>query len=1060
MAYSDFDVEFSTRTQADAATAGGDMVSPPAGVPYQNSGLSDPLTTTGDYCRAIQHNAASQSDASVGQVKMLLANTGSVSAQAFYDVGHDQLISMRLRVRMGRVEGPDAADSADNFLTLAGITAFTSGSTSVYSGGYELVFQVKGSGALRAASVALRASQPVDFSGSVASLLAARTVECSGSYAFDQWHYLRLDLVPVSSTQKTLVAYASADDGVSWSEIGSMTVRSSDPEWSGLSPNRAGIISLRCGEPAATEFYNHFVDGFEARAEAQAANASPSVDAGFSAQSAQEGQVFTYTFPETAFADADGDSLTYVAALADGSALPAWLSFDAATRTFSGTPAAGDVASLTIAVTATDPSGAFERSTFALSVAAANQAPTAIALSASSLYENAAGGTLVGTLSGTDPENDALTFAITGGTGAALFEIVNGTELRSQAGATFDYETTQSYTLDIQASDGQLTYSETFTIDVLDVDEVPPAQPVVTVNGDFTLTVDNAEAGATVEYSLDQAAWSTTQPVAQEGENTVYVRQTDAAGNVSTVATVAFTKDTTAPSIAGNAAVSVVENTTAVATYTSEAGVVWSISGADAALFDLVGGVLSFKAAPDYETPGDAGGDNIYDIIVEATDAAGNKGTLAVAVTVTDANEAPSNLALSSTSVDEGTSGAVVGILSVTDPDADDTIVYTVQSNADKFDTQNGNELVTKVALNYGDATSYSVVIRATDFFGDYVEETFQIDVNNVNYAPTGSVTISGTAQVGETLTASNTLADADGMGTVSYAWFYADSTPLGSGATYVVQASDVGAEIFVRASYTDAQGTAESVDSALVGPAYLGLVGRNLTLHLDAGDSASYPGSGTTWSDLSSNSLNATLYGDTAYSTDGGGSLVFDGTGDYARVNHNAALNPAQITVSVWAYRANWAASGDRVLLSKAEGGGYYMTLSPGALDSGNPVGKMYFTLYDGSAYRAASHVNTDSLAAGWHHFVGTFDGQVQRIYVDGVESSSYTHAAALDLSYGFSGTQPLLLGAEANSIGVDTNNPRYFDGKLAQVLIYNDDLTAAEVLQNFNETKSRFGL
>ncbi len=83
------------------------------------------------------------------------------------------------------------------------------------------------------------------------------------------------------------------------------------------------------------------------------------------------------------------------------------------------------------------------------------------------------------------------------------------------------------------------------------------------------------------------------------------------------------------------------------------------------------------------------------------------------------------------------------------------------------------------------------------------------------NHAPTGSVTISGTAQEGQTLTASNTLADADGITSMSNQWL-SDGTVI-SGATqstYVLTASDVGKNISVKVSYTDLKNTPESVTS------------------------------------------------------------------------------------------------------------------------------------------------------------------------------------------------------------------------------------------------------
>ena len=66
-------------------------------------------------------------------------------------------------------------------------------------------------------------------------------------------------------------------------------------------------------------------------------------------QSVTEGVLLSYSF--TGVTDPDGDSVTYNAELSDGNALPAWLSFDSATRTFSGRPATGDIGEVAVRVT-------------------------------------------------------------------------------------------------------------------------------------------------------------------------------------------------------------------------------------------------------------------------------------------------------------------------------------------------------------------------------------------------------------------------------------------------------------------------------------------------------------------------------------------------------------------------------------------------------------------------------------------------------------------------------------------------------------------------------------
>ena len=88
--------------------------------------------------------------------------------------------------------------------------------------------------------------------------------------------------------------------------------------------------------------------------------------------------------------------------------------------------------------------------------------------------------------------------------------------------------------------------------------------------------------------------------------------------------------------------------------------------------------------------------------------------------------------------------------------------------------------------------------------------------VANVNDAPTGTVTISGTPTEDQTLTASNTLADADGLGTITYHWLRGGVDTGATGSTYLLGDADVGAQISVRANYTDGHGTAEAVTSAV----------------------------------------------------------------------------------------------------------------------------------------------------------------------------------------------------------------------------------------------------
>jgi len=91
----------------------------------------------------------------------------------------------------------------------------------------------------------------------------------------------------------------------------------------------------------------------------------------------------------------------------------------------------------------------------------------------------------------------------------------------------------------------------------------------------------------------------------------------------------------------------------------------------------------------------------------------------------------------------------------------------------------------------------------------------FEFGATEANQSPTGTVTIDNTTPAeDDVLTASNSLADADGLGAITYTW-RAGATVVGTGTTYTATQADVGETITVAASYTDGQGTAASVTSA-----------------------------------------------------------------------------------------------------------------------------------------------------------------------------------------------------------------------------------------------------
>jgi hypothetical protein len=218
------------------------------------------------------------------------------------------------------------------------------------------------------------------------------------------------------------------------------------------------------------------------------------------------------------------------------------------------------------------------------------------------------------------------------------------------------------------------------------------------------------------------------------------------------------------------------------------------------------------------------------------------------------------------------------------------------------------------------------------------------------------------------------------------------------------------------------------------------------LVLSLDAGNSRSYPGSGTTWTDLSGNGNNGTLINGPTFDNSNGGSIVFDGVNDYVSVPNSSLLNPntGSFSIIVWA-NSDPSSGGDGWDLWVAKRGsnssnGYYLgTSTPGAkFVVGNTANVRTDTDFISYSF------NTWSMFAG---ILNVQNNSQTVIRVSDFLTSSTTPAGGT-----YSNTNIL-------SIGADFGQGQYYvNGRIAMVLIYNKALSNAELSQNFNSTRARF--
>jgi len=213
-------------------------------------------------------------------------------------------------------------------------------------------------------------------------------------------------------------------------------------------------------------------------------NDAPVVAAAIADQSVNEDTAWSYQVPAGTFGDVDGDTFTYMAKLANGADLPTWLAFNAATRTFTGTPPLNFNGTLSLTVTASDASTSVS-DTFILTVNAVNDAPVvATVIADQNVNEDTAWNYTFPAGAFSDVDGDALTYTATLTGSASLPSWLSFDGATRTFSGTPPQDFNGDVSLTVTASDGSLSVSDTFVLTVNAVNDapvvdvpVPPAQP-------------------------------------------------------------------------------------------------------------------------------------------------------------------------------------------------------------------------------------------------------------------------------------------------------------------------------------------------------------------------------------------------------------------------------------------------------------------------------------------------------------------------------------------------------------------------------------------------------
>ena len=209
------------------------------------------------------------------------------------------------------------------------------------------------------------------------------------------------------------------------------------------------------------------------------------------------------------------------------------------------------------------------------------------------------------------------------------------------------------------------------------------------------------------------------------------------------------------------------------------------------------------------------------------------------------------------------------------------------------------------------------------------------------------------------------------------------------------------------------------------------GVIQDGIVLNLDAGASTSYPGSGTTWTDLSGNGNNGTLTNGPTFSSADGGSIVFDGSNNYATITNNS-LPTGNYTINCWVKTPSVIPVTQYDMIISTSQIFWYLGIYSDKFTIDNNDGVFRF----GSTLSAST----------WYNVTVTRSGSTDTAYINGVSQGTNTNSAALSGNW---------------EIGRYAYSPsHYWNSNIALVSIYNKALSTQEVQQNFNLLKGRYGL
>jgi hypothetical protein len=211
------------------------------------------------------------------------------------------------------------------------------------------------------------------------------------------------------------------------------------------------------------------------------------------------------------------------------------------------------------------------------------------------------------------------------------------------------------------------------------------------------------------------------------------------------------------------------------------------------------------------------------------------------------------------------------------------------------------------------------------------------------------------------------------------------------------------------------------------------------LVLALDAANTKSYPGSGTTWTDLSGNNNTGTLTNGPTYSSANGGSIVFDGADDYVEIAGNSSNTPSEMTLFCFFYPKNTRP--EEIIATQNSGNGYrFMTRTY----VGNTGTNWGFAPSSATEYSSSTVLSNNV----WYSLAITYTSSSLLGYLNG--ALNWSRSSPIALVHG--GNIRLGDGIGGAQVHLQAN--------LSSFMMYNRALSASEISQNFNALRGRYGI